>query len=127
WLERTLQEYPGTVVAVTHDRYFLDSVAGWILELDRGFGIPWQGNYSSWLEQKQTRLAGEEKADAARRRSLERELEWIHLSPRARQAKGKARINAYDALVAEAEAAAKDLRLDKLEIAIPSGPRLGEL
>ena len=127
WLERTLQEYPGTVVAVTHDRYFLDSVAGWILELDRGFGIPWQGNYSSWLEQKQTRLAGEEKADAARRRSLERELEWIHLSPRARQAKGKARINAYDALVAEAEAAATDLRLDKLEIAIPSGPRLGEL
>ena len=127
WLERTLQDYPGTVVAVTHDRYFLDSVAGWILELDRGFGIPWQGNYSSWLEQKQARLAGEEKADAARRRSLERELEWIHLSPRARQAKGKARINAYDALVAEAEAAAREMRLDKLEISIPPGPRLGEV
>jgi energy-dependent translational throttle protein EttA len=125
WLERTLQEYPGTVVAVTHDRYFLDNVAGWILELDRGFGIPWQGNYSSWLEQKQARLAGEEKADAARRRTLERELEWIRMSPRARQAKGKARYTAYEALVAEAEAA--EQRPDRLEIAIPPGPRLGDL
>jgi ATP-binding cassette ChvD family protein len=127
WLERTLQEYPGTVVAVTHDRYFLDNVAGWILELDRGFGIPWQGNYSSWLEQKQARLAGEEKSDAARRRTLERELEWIHMSPRARQAKGKARISAYDALVAEAEAEATDRRADKVEITIPPGPRLGDV
>ena len=125
WLERTLQDYPGTVVAVTHDRYFLDNVAGWILELDRGAGIPWEGNYSSWLEQKQARLAGEEKADAARRQTLERELEWIRMSPRARQAKGKARINAYDALVAEAEAA--DRRPDKLEITIPPGPRLGDV
>jgi energy-dependent translational throttle protein EttA len=125
WLERTLQEYPGTVVAVTHDRYFLDNVAGWILELDRGFGIPWQGNYSSWLEQKQARLAGEEKADQARRRTLERELEWIRMSPRARQAKGKARYTAYEALVAEAEAA--EQRPDRLEIAIPPGPRLGDL
>ncbi len=124
WLERTLQEYPGTVVAVTHDRYFLDNVAGWILELDRGFGIPWEGNYSSWLEQKQARLAHEEKADATRQRSLERELEWIRMSPRARQAKGRARINAYNDLVAEAEAAER--RPDKLEIAIPSGPRLGD-
>jgi ATP-binding cassette ChvD family protein len=125
WLERTLQDYPGTVVAVTHDRYFLDNVAGWILELDRGYGIPWEGNYSSWLEQKQARLAGEEKADAARRRTLERELEWIRMSPRARQAKGKARITAYDALVAEAEAA--DRQPEKLEITIPPGPRLGDL
>ncbi len=125
WLERTLQEYPGTVVAVTHDRYFLDNVAGWILELDRGFGIPWEGNYSSWLDQKQLRLAQEEKGDAARCRSLERELEWIRMAPRARQAKGKARINAYNALVAEAEAAER--RPDGLEIAIPSGARLGDL
>ncbi len=125
WLERTLQDYPGTVVAVTHDRYFLDNVAGWILELDRGYGIPWEGNYTSWLEQKQARLAGEEKADAARRQTLERELEWIRMSPRARQAKGKARINAYDALVAESEAA--DRRPDKLEITIPPGPRLGDV
>src|SRR5438270_10206411 len=125
WLERTLQDYPGTVVAVTHDRYFLDNVAGWILELDRGFGIPWEGNYSSWLEQKEQRLAQEEKGDERRRRTLERELEWIRLSPRARQAKGKARINAYDALVAEAEAA--DRRADKLMIDIPPGPRLGAI
>src|SRR3954449_8049309 len=125
WLERTLQDYPGTVVAVTHDRYFLDNVAGWILELDRGFGIPWEGNYSSWLEQKQNRMAQEEKTDERRRRTLERELEWIRLSPRARQAKGKARINAYDALVAEAEAV--DRRGDKLMIDIPPGPRLGDL
>ncbi len=114
WLERTLQEYPGTVVAVTHDRYFLDNVAGWILELDRGFGIPWQGNYSSWLEQKQARLAGEDKADRARQRTLERELEWIRMSPRARQSKGKARITAYNDLVAEAEAAADEPGRDKL-------------
>jgi ATP-binding cassette ChvD family protein len=125
WLERTLQDYPGTVVAVTHDRYFLDNVAGWILELDRGFGIPWEGNYSSWLAQKQARLATEEKADRARQRTLERELEWIHMSPRARQSKGKARITAYNELVAEAEAA--EQRADKLEISIPPGPRLGDL
>jgi energy-dependent translational throttle protein EttA len=124
WLERTLQEYPGTVVAVTHDRYFLDNVAGWILELDRGAGIPWEGNYSSWLEQKQARLAAEEKADRSRQAALERELEWIRMSPRARQSKGKARINAYNELVASAEEA--DRRPDKLEISIPPGPRLGD-
>ena len=124
WLERTLQEYPGTVVAVTHDRYFLDNVAGWILELDRGAGIPWEGNYSSWLEQKQARLAGEQKADVSRQQALQRELEWIRMSPRARQSKGKARINAYNDLVAEAEAAER--RADKLEITIPPGPRLGD-
>jgi ATP-binding cassette ChvD family protein len=124
WLERTLQEYPGTVVAVTHDRYFLDNVAGWILELDRGFGIPWEGNYSSWLEQKQARLAGEEKADQARQRTLERELEWIRMSPRARQAKSKARVTAYNQLVAESEASER--RAEKLEITIPPGPRLGD-
>jgi ATP-binding cassette ChvD family protein len=125
WLERHLQEYHGTVVAVTHDRYFLDNVAGWILELDRGFGIPWEGNYSSWLEQKEQRLAQEEKVDETRRRTLERELEWVRMAPRARQAKGKARINAYDKLVAEAEAAEK--RQEKLQISIPPGPRLGDL
>ena len=124
WLERTLQDYPGTVVAVTHDRYFLDNVAGWILELDRGAGIPWEGNYSSWLEQKQARLAGEEKADRSRQAALERELEWIRMSPRARQSKGKARITAYNDLVAEAEAAER--RADKVEITIPPGPRLGD-
>jgi ATP-binding cassette ChvD family protein len=124
WLERTLQDYPGTVVAVTHDRYFLDNVAGWILELDRGAGIPWEGNYSSWLEQKQARLAGEQKADQSRQQALQRELEWIRMSPRARHSKGKARINAYNELVAEAEAA--DRRADKLEITIPPGPRLGD-
>src|SRR5581483_2566647 len=102
WLERTLQDYPGTVVAVTHDRYFLDNVAGWILELDRGAGIPWEGNYSSWLEQKQARLANEEKADKARQRTLERELEWVRMAPRARQAKAKARVNAYEQLLADA-------------------------
>jgi ATP-binding cassette ChvD family protein len=127
WLERFLADYPGTVVAVTHDRYFLDNVAGWILELDRGHGIPWEGNYSSWLEQKQARLANEEKSDKARQRTLERELEWIRMAPRARQAKGKARINAYDALVAEAEAAAADSAAGKLEITIPPGPRLGDV
>jgi ATP-binding cassette ChvD family protein len=124
WLERTLQDYPGTVVAVTHDRYFLDNVAGWILELDRGSGIPWEGNYSSWLEQKQARLAGEKKADRSRQDALARELEWIRMSPRARQSKGKARINAYSDLVAEAEAAERGP--DKLEITIPPGPRLGD-
>jgi ATP-binding cassette ChvD family protein len=127
WLERTLQDYPGTVVAITHDRYFLDNVARWILELDRGFGIPWDGNYSSWLEQKQARLANEEKADQSRRRTLERELEWIRMSPRARQAKGKARITAYESLVAEAQAASDGRRPDKTEITIPPGPRLGDV
>ncbi len=125
WLERHLHDYHGTVVAVTHDRYFLDNVAGWILELDRGHGIPWEGNYSSWLEQKDERLAQEEKVDEARRRTLARELEWIRMAPRARQAKGKARINAFDALVAEAESAER--RDEKLQIAIPPGPRLGDL
>src|SRR5256886_2247309 len=127
WLERFPQDYPGTVVAVTHDRYFLDNVAGWILELDRGFGIPWEGNYSSWLEQKQDRMAHEEKADTRRQRTLERELEWIRMSPRARQAKGKARLNAYESLVAEANAASGDQRPDKAEISIPPGPRLGDV
>ncbi len=124
WLERTLQDYPGTVVAVTHDRYFLDNVAGWILELDRGSGIPWEGNYSSWLEQKQDRLAREERADKSRQQTLQRELEWIRMSPRARQSKGKARITSYNELVAEAEAVER--RADKLEITIPPGPRLGD-
>ncbi|MGZ8765256.1 MAG: energy-dependent translational throttle protein EttA [Acidimicrobiia bacterium] len=123
WLERTLQDYTGTVVAVTHDRYFLDNVAGWILELDRGYGIPWEGNYSSWLEQKEQRMAQEDKVDEARRKTLERELDWIRMSARARQAKGKARINAYDVLYAEAEASAG--RQDKLQLTIPAGPRLG--
>lgn len=122
WLERFLQKFPGTVIAVTHDRYFLDNVAGWILELDRGRGIPWKGNYSSWLEQKQQRLAQEEKAASEHRKTLERELEWIRLSPKGRHAKGKARINAYEALVnQESEKRAKDL-----EIYIPPGPRLGK-
>ena len=124
WLERTLQVYPGTVVAVTHDRYFLDNVAGWILELDRGAGIPWEGNYSSWLEQKQARLAAEEKADRSRQASLERELEWIRMSPRARQSKGKARITAYNELVSEAESTER--RAEKVELSIPPGPRLGD-
>ncbi len=123
WLERFLQEYPGTVVAVTHDRYFLDNVAGWILELDRGRGIPFKGNYSSWLEQKGERLAREEKQASARSRTLERELEWIRMSPRARQAKGKARLNSYESLRAEEE---KRLP-ESVEIAIPPGPRLGNL
>jgi sulfate-transporting ATPase len=124
WLERTLRDYRGTVVAVTHDRYFLDNVAGWILELDRGAGIPWEGNYSSWLDQKQARLAGEEKADRSRQQALQRELDWIRMSPRARQSKGKARFTAYNDLVAEAEAAER--RADKVEISIPPGPRLGD-
>jgi ATP-binding cassette ChvD family protein len=125
WLERFLSEYPGTVVAVTHDRYFLDNVAGWILELDRGHGIPWEGNYSSWLDQKQERLRREEKADSARVRTLERELEWVRMSPRARQAKGKARLTSYERLLAEAQAGPD--RAEKLEISIPPGPRLGDL
>jgi ATP-binding cassette ChvD family protein len=123
WLERFLQEYPGTVVAVTHDRYFLDNAAGWILELDRGRGIPWRGNYSSWLEQKSQRLAVEEKQESARRRTLERELEWVRMSPRARHAKSKARLNAYDTLVAEGERRLSET----VEIAIPPGPRLGDV
>jgi ATP-binding cassette ChvD family protein len=125
WLERTLKDYAGTVVAITHDRYFLDNAASWILELDRGHGIPWEGNYSSWLEQKQARLASEEKADKVRQAALERELEWIRMSPRARQSKGKARFSAFNELVAESEAAER--RGDKLEIFIPPGPRLGDV
>jgi ATP-binding cassette ChvD family protein len=123
WLERFLKEYPGTIVAVTHDRYFLDNVAGWILELDRGHGIPWEGNYSSWLEQKQQRLAQEEKADQARQRTLERELEWVRMAPRARQAKSKARLQAYEQMLD----APFTERAERLEIAIPPGPRLGDL
>jgi ATP-binding cassette ChvD family protein len=123
WLERFLQEYPGTVVAITHDRYFLDNVAQWILELDRGRGIPWKGNYSSWLEQKEKRLEVEQKQASARSRTLQRELEWIRMSPRARQAKGKARINAFEALRAEEEQRAPDT----VEISIPPGPRLGDV
>ncbi len=123
WLERHLQQYAGTVIAVTHDRYFLDHVAGWILELDRGYGIPWKGNYSSWLEQKQRRLQQQEKTQTERQKTLQRELEWIHMSPRGRQAKGKARINAYEALLSQdSEKQDKDL-----EIYIPPGPRLGNL
>ena len=125
WLERFLAEYPGTVVAITHDRYFLDNVAGWILELDRGSGIPWQGNYSSWLEQKEQRLALEEKQESSRRRTLQRELEWVRMSPRARQAKGKARLTHYEQLLAEDRDAAK--RVEQNEIHIPAGPRLGDL
>src|SRR5256884_1532755 len=123
WLERFLDEYPGTVVAITHDRYFLDNVAKWILELDRGHGIPWEGNYTSWLEQKEQRLKQEEKADAARQRTLARELEWVQMSPRARQAKSKARLAAYDALLQESN----EKRAETLEISIPPGPRLGDL
>jgi len=123
WLERFLKEYSGTVVAITHDRYFLDNAAGWILELDRGHGIPWEGNYSSWLDQKQQRLAHEEKTDLARQRTLERELEWVRLSPRARQAKSKARLQAYEAMLDAPDAE----RVERLEIAIPPGPRLGDL
>lgn len=123
WLERFLQEYPGTVVAVTHDRYFLDNVAGWILELDRGQGIPWEGNYSSWLDQKQQRLAQEEKAQLVRQRTLQRELEWVRMAPRARQAKGKARLNAYDKLVTEE----MERLPETVEIYIPPGPRLGQV
>ncbi|MGD0074250.1 MAG: energy-dependent translational throttle protein EttA [Candidatus Binataceae bacterium] len=123
WLEHYLQEYPGTVVAVTHDRYFLDNVAGWILELDRGMGIPWQGNYSSWLDQKRQRLATEEKQESARQRTLQRELEWVRMAPRARQAKSKARVAAYESLLAEE----KQRAIDVTEILIPAGKRLGAL
>jgi ATP-binding cassette ChvD family protein len=123
WLEHHLQEYPGTIVAVTHDRYFLDNVAGWILELDRGEGIPWQGNYSSWLDQKRKRLATEEKTESARQRTLARELEWVRASPRARQAKSKARLAAYEELLAEES----QKREETVEISIPPGPRLGDV
>src|SRR6186997_2678365 len=123
WLERHLQEYHGTVVAVTHDRYFLDNVAGWILELDRGAGIPWEGNYTSWLDQKKQRLAVEEKQESARQRTLERELEWVRMSPRARQAKSKSRLQAYEELLAEG---GRD-REGQAEIVIPTPPRLGDV
>jgi ATP-binding cassette ChvD family protein len=123
WLERHLQAYKGTVIAVTHDRYFLDNVAEWILELDRGFGIPWKGNYSSWLEQKQERLRREEKADTRRIRTLERELEWIRMSPRARQAKGQARVTAYEKLLSQET----ERRREEMQIYIPPGPRLGDV
>ncbi len=123
WLEHHLREYKGTVIAVTHDRYFLDNVAGWILELDRGYGIPWKGNYSSWLEQKKARLAQEEKSESKRQKTLERELEWIHMSPKARQAKGQARVNAYEKLLSQET----EKRREDLEIYIPPGPRLGDV
>jgi ATP-binding cassette ChvD family protein len=123
WLERFLKEYKGTVVAVTHDRYFLDNAAEWILELDRGSGIPWKGNYSSWLDQKQQRLAQEEKSETKRQKTLQRELEWIRMSPRARQSKGKARLNAYEQLLNEDTAQ----KIEQVEIYIPPGPRLGDI
>jgi ATP-binding cassette ChvD family protein len=123
WLEQHLQKYEGTVIAVTHDRYFLDNVAGWILELDRGQGIPWKGNYSSWLEQKQERLRKEEKAESQRQKTLERELEWIRMSPKARHAKGKARINAYESLLNQEV----EKQSAEMEIYIPPGPRLGDV
>src|SRR3954451_2335526 len=122
WLEQFLKEFPGTVVAITHDRYFLDNVAGWILELDRGAGIPWKGNYSNWLEQKKTRLAIEEKTETARQKTLARELEWVRQSPRARQAKSKARLQRYEQLLAQ-DAKSKE---QEIEIFIQPGPRLGE-
>ena len=124
WLERTLRDYQGTVVAITHDRYFLDNVAGWILELDRGRGIPYEGNYSGWLEQKQARLSAEEKVDSARKRTIERELEWVRMAPKARQSKGKARLSAYDRLVAES--AEVETRARELQIDIPANQRLGD-
>jgi ATP-binding cassette ChvD family protein len=123
WLERYLKDYAGTVVAVTHDRYFLDNVAGWILELDRGEGIPWEGNYTSWLEQKQARLAQEEKTASARQKTLERELEWVRMSPKARQSKGKARLASYEKMLAEEQKA----KVESVEIFIPPGPRLGDI
>jgi sulfate-transporting ATPase len=123
WLEHHLRDYKGTVIAVTHDRYFLDNVAGWILELDRGYGIPWKGNYSSWLEQKKNRLALEEKSESRRQKTLERELEWIRMSPRARQAKGQARLTAYERLLSQET----EQRREELEIYIPPGPRLGDI
>ena len=124
WLERSLRDYSGTVIAITHDRYFLDNVAGWILELDRGKGIPYEGNYSGWLEQKRARLEAEEKTDSARQRTLERELEWVRMAPKARQAKGKARLAAYEKLVAEAAEATQ--RDSELQITIPANQRLGD-
>jgi ATP-binding cassette ChvD family protein len=124
WLERHLHEYPGTVVAVTHDRYFLDNVAGWILELDRGAGIPWEGNYSSWLDQKQARLAQEERTSEAKQRTLARELEWVRMAPRARQAKSKARLKAYEAMLSESD---REFRGETRQIYIPPGPRLGDV
>src|SRR5436853_4052142 len=123
WLEKHLQQYAGTVIAVTHDRYFLDNVAGWILELDRGEGIPWKGNYSSWLEQKQERLRREEKAESQRQKTLERELDWIRMSPKGRHAKGKARINAYESMLTQET----QQKMGELEIYIPPGPRLGNV
>jgi len=123
WLEMHLQQYKGTVIAITHDRYFLDNVAGWILELDRGEGIPWQGNYSSWLDQKTKRLAMEEKSESKRRKTLERELEWVRMSPKARQSKGKARLNAYEKMMSE-DVKEKE---ERLELYIPNGPRLGNM
>src|SRR5258706_89352 len=123
WLEHHLRDYKGTVIAVTHDRYFLDNVAGWILELDRGYGIPWKGNYSSWLEQKQNRLQLEEKSESKRQKALQRELEWIRMSPKARQSKGKARVTAYESLLSQEN----EKRREDLEIYIPSGPRLGDI
>ena len=123
WLERHLQQYKGTVIAVTHDRYFLDNVAEWILELDRGFGIPWRGNYSSWLEQKRERLQNEESVESKRQRTLERELEWIHMAPKARQAKGKARVTSYERLLSQEI----EQQRENLEIYIPPGPRLGDV
>ena len=123
WLEHHLQSYAGTIIAVTHDRYFLDNVAGWILELDRGAGIPWKGNYTSWLEQKQERLRREEKSESERQKTLQRELEWIRMSPKARHAKGQARVNAYESLLQEQS----EKRREDLEIQIPPGPRLGDV
>src|SRR5213083_691676 len=123
WLERHIKEYAGTVIAVTHDRYFLDNVAGWILELDRGAGIPWKGNYSSWLEQKRSRLQQEEKTESQRQKTLERELEWIRMSPKGRHAKGKARINSYESLLTQET----QQKVQELEIYIPPGPRLGQV
>jgi sulfate-transporting ATPase len=123
WLEHHLQSYPGTIIAVTHDRYFLDNVAGWILELDRGQGIPFKGNYTSWLEQKQERLRREEKSESERQKTLQRELEWIRMSPKARRAKGKARITAYESLLDQES----QKKREDLEIPIPPGPRLGNV
>src|SRR5207253_7636788 len=123
WLEHHLQSYPGTIIAVAHDRYFLDDVAGWILELDRGAGIPWKGNYTSWLEQKQERLRREEKSESERQKTLQRELEWIRMSPKARHAKGQARVNAYEELLQKES----EKRHEDLEIYIPPGPRLGDV
>src|SRR5205823_1636822 len=123
WLEQHIQKYEGTVIGVTHDRYFLDNVAGWILELDRGHGIPWEGNYSSWLDQKRVRLQQEEKTETQRQKTLERELEWIRMSPKGRHAKGKARINSYETLLSQET----EKQVQELEIYIPPGPRLGQV